>query len=169
MEPIVFRASRSKLVLLLVASLAFVAGGTLILLAGRGLLVGLMAIVFFGGCSLVFIGQLFDARPRLVIDDTGVLDRTLKVGVIAWDDILDAQPTLIGGQPFIALRLRNASKYTDRLGAVHRRLVELNQAVGYAALNVNLSAVVADPNALAALIAREAEVRRTPPKEPYRE
>jgi hypothetical protein len=52
---------------------------------------------------------------------------------------------------------------------VQQRLVQLNERMGLAALNVNLAATDADPQALAGLIAREAEVRRTPPKEPYRE
>src|SRR5690349_10545595 len=92
MAPLVFESARGKLVLHLATSVGFVLAGVLILLSGRagGGIIGAMSILFFGGCALVLGRQLFDARPRLVIDDAGVLDRTLKVGVIAWEDILDA-------------------------------------------------------------------------------
>jgi hypothetical protein len=168
MEPIVFRSARGKLLVYLVGSLAIMIAGACLVVAGRGTLAGISIIGFSGGGAAMFAWQIFDARPRLVIDDRGVFDRTLNVGVIAWDDILDAQPAEISGQAFVALRLRNAAKYTDRLGPVHRRLVALNESLGLSALNVNLAALDADPHALAALIAREAEVRRAPPEEPYR-
>lgn len=109
MAPLVFRAARRKLLVLLLGSLAFVASGVFILVTGRGVgptLTGLAGIAFFGMCAVVAIVQLFDARPRLVIDERGVLDRTLKVGIITWADILDAEPMRVSNQPFIARKLR---------------------------------------------------------------
>lgn len=151
-----------------VGSLAFVAMGVLIVASGRGLLIGIASIAFFGGCAAVLVHRPLDEKPRLVIDDRGVLDSTLLVGVIAWEDILDAQPAKISGQPFVALRLRNDAKYTDRLGPVHQRLVQLNEAMGFEALNLSLSALDADSYTIAALIAREAEARRKPEVDPHR-
>ena len=65
-----------------VGSLCFVAGGAFIVATGDNAIAGWGSIVFFGGCALVGAVQLLDRRPRLVIDDRGVLDRTLKIGVI---------------------------------------------------------------------------------------
>ena len=157
--------------LLLAGSLGFVLGGVFILLSGDGssLFVGLSSIAFFGGCALVATKQLLDARPRLVIDDRGVLDRTLKVGVIAWNDILDAQVATLRRQSFVALRLRNEASYTDRLSPILRRLTELNrQFPGFTTLNISVSTLDVEPQQLASLIAQEAESRRTPPNDPYR-
>jgi hypothetical protein len=171
MVPIVLGVARAKLALFLLASLGFVAGGVLVLFfdSGRGhTVVGAMSILFFGGCSLVFARQLFDARPRVVIDDAGVFDRIMKVGVIAWDDILEAQVVSITGQAFVALHLRNGEKYAHKLSAVERRLAQLNRAAGVTTFHLNLTAIDQDPHVLAALIAREAEVRRTPPSDVYR-
>jgi len=121
---------------------------------------GPRAAIFFGGCALAFIRELLDARPRIVIDDAGVFDRTLKVGIISWDDILDAEGLSKSGQPFIALRLRSDAKYADRLSPGYRRLVQLQHAVGFATLNLNLSTLSSNPYVLAEFISKEAERRR---------
>jgi hypothetical protein len=171
MTPIVLRRGR-RVVFNLVVSLVFVAAGVFILLSRRpqSVFIGWMGILFFGGCAAIFVRQNLDARPRLVLDDEGILDRTLKVGVIRWEDILGAEvfPSS-SGHAFLALRLRDATRYTARLGPVHQRLVELNESIGHAQLNVNLAMIDVDPYALAALIVREAEVRRQGPSVPYRD
>jgi hypothetical protein len=157
-EPIVLRTARQKLLLLLVVSLAFVAVGLWSVRDRKWM--GLAPAIFFGGCALVFIRELLDTRPRIVIDDVGVFDRTLKVGVISWDDILDAEGLSKSGQPFIALRLRNEAKYTDRLSPGYRRLVQLQHAIGFATLNLNLSTLSSNAYVLAEFISKEAERRR---------
>jgi hypothetical protein len=170
MTPLVFRPTRVRVIFPLVTSLAFVAAGVFVLFTRRpdSTAMGWATILFFGGCAAVFVRQLLDARPRLVLNDEGILDRTLKVGVIRWEDILGAEVAAISGQNFVALHLRDASRYTARLGPVYRRLVELNESLGFARLNVNLSMIDVDPYMLAALIVREAETRRSAPSEPYR-
>jgi hypothetical protein len=172
MTPIVLRPARPRAVFNLIVSLLFVASGIFVLLSGRpnSTFMGWMCILFFGACAAIFVRQNLDARPRLVLDDQGILDRTLKIGVIRWEDVLGAE--VVGASPghaFLALRLRDATRYTARLGPVHRRLAELNESIGYAQLNVNLVSLDVDPYTLAALIVREAEVRRGRPEEPYRD
>jgi len=163
MTPIVFGPSRGRLMLLLLASLAFVFGGVVIVFMGHDFaraVTGWSSIVFFGACAAVFVAQLLDARPRIVVNDAGVFDRTLRVGVIPWRDILGADVREIANNRFFALRLRDPHSLLARLGAVHRRLAETNTALGFEPLNLNLTAVDADPYALAELIAKEAERRR---------
>jgi hypothetical protein len=172
MEPIVVGPARGKIVVLLVASLGFVVGGVIMLLVShRALdrLAGIASIAFFGACTLLLAKELVDARPRLVIDDSGVFDRTLLVGIIAWDDIVDAEVVTIARQQLIALRLRDPKKYTARLGPVHQRLVTLNEKMGHQPLNLKVGALDVDPHTLAAMIVREAEARRAPAREPYRD
>jgi hypothetical protein len=43
-------------------------------------------VAFFALCAAVFIRQLFDTRPRILIDDQGLTDRTIGAGLIAWSD-----------------------------------------------------------------------------------
>lgn len=159
--------SRSRYALLLAAALAFVVVAVLILLRGTRLaaslpgtsfetFVGWAGVAFFGACALVFARQLFDPRPRIVIDNAGVLDRTLGVGVIPWDEICDAQLRHIGGQPFISLELRDEEPWLARLRPMHRRLAAANRALGFGSLNLNLSATRADPAHVLHLVRRRA-------------
>lgn len=149
-------ASRSRYALLLAAALAFVAVAALILARGARPEAALLGnsfetfvsgagIAFFGVCALVLARQLFDSRPRIVIDDAGVFDRTLGVGVIPWDEIRGAQLRHIGGHPFVSLELRDEESWLARLRPMHRRLAAANRKLGFGALNLNLSATRADP------------------------
>ncbi len=170
MTPIALGPNRGKLALLLFVALSFVFGGVFILSLGgddlRRTLTGWAAIVFFGACAGVFAVQLLDARPRIVLDDEGVLDRSLPVGVIPWSEILDARVQASGQNHFVALHLRNPARFTGKLGPVHRRLVEANTALGFEPLNLNLGAVNADAFVIAELIGKEAVRRRE--QETYR-
>ena len=61
-------------------------------------------------------------EPVIVLDEQGVFDRRLKVGVIDWDDIRRIKSYSLSGALYISLELHNASKYTARrpfwLGAI---------------------------------------------------
>ncbi len=126
----------------------------------KSVLVGASLVLFFGGCAVVFAFQLRDTRPRIIIDDRGVFDRTLRVGVIPWDQILGAHARRGAGQWFIALTLRDPQEFVRKLGSLHRRLVGANEVLGFEVLNLNLTAVAADPDALAERVTQEAALRR---------
>lgn len=160
MQSLAIGASRGRWIVLLVVSLCFVAGGIFILKVGGAPRVGWMNVVFFGGCAAVFAWQMADSGPRLVFGDQGVFDRTLRVGVIEWNDIEDAALASIHGNPFVCLYLRDEAKYIARLSPLMRRMVQLNRRMGFPALSLNLTGVDADPEAVHALIMRELATRR---------
>src|SRR5215469_11642791 len=141
METLVISNSRWKYLLLLVASLGFVGAGVLILQNERSTGAGWIAwssILFFGACAAVFIWQLFDSRPRLKLDDRGVEDRTLGVGVIPWCEITDAYVKSIKSNDFVCLVVRNPSIWVDKFSPVQKRLMEVNRSLGFQELNINL-------------------------------
>jgi len=143
--------ARGRYAWLLLLSSVFVAGGALIVLRESGLaayLIGGASIVFFGAGAVLFAFQLIDRRPRLILDDEGLYDRTLGVGAIPWRDIAGAQLLSVRGHAFVCLQLRNPEHWLAKLPPRRRRLVALNQRKGFAALNVNLSGVAADPQAV---------------------
>lgn len=166
MEPIVIRPSRLRWALLLVTALVFVAAGVVMAASSEGVIVGVLSIVFFGLCALVAIQQLTDARPRVVIDDEGVLDRTLKVGRIAWSDIEGAYVRRMHANAFVCLELRDPAKYTAGLSPVMRRLAALNEKLGFTPLSLNLAHTDANPERVAELIEREVLRRRLESVEP---
>ncbi|WP_394539830.1 hypothetical protein PRJ39_04295 [Lysobacter enzymogenes] len=156
-DRLVVANARGRYLALLLGALAFVAIGAFIVLRHpslEGFLIGGASIVFFGGGAVLFAFQLLDRRPRLVLDDEGLTDRTLGVGTIPWRDIAGAQLRTVRGHAFVCLQLRNPEQWSARLSARQRRLAALNQRMGYAMLNVNLSGVAADPQAVLKRILR---------------
>ena len=127
--------------------------------SGEAVLAGWANIVFFGGCTLVFAYNVFDRRPRIIIDDDGILDRTLKVGLIEWADIEGAFLRENAGQPYLCLELRDNDKYTQRLSPLLRRMVSLNRALGFTDVSVNLVGTDVRPEQVEELVRKEIEVR----------
>jgi hypothetical protein len=165
MEPLVIRASRSKAILLFAGCLAFAGGGVAMLLTTERSpdqrLIGGACVLFFGGGALVALRQLFDSRPRLVIDDSGILDSTLGVGTIPWSEILDARVQSIQGNDFICLSVRNPEMWIHSYSPVQRALVSANKALGFTELNINLAGVAADTARIHELILKLSAARRT--------
>ena len=111
---------------------------------------------------MVFAMQLVDRRPRIVIDDNGVLDRTLKVGIINWEDIRSAFLKRSAGQPFICLDLVDPGKYTGRLSPLVRGMVQLNHKLGFTDLSLNLGGTEVNPDQVLELMNKEIASRLRP-------
>ena len=105
---------------------------------------GIAGVLFFGIAAVVGLWQGTRRGPRLTLDEEGVRDRTLKVGVIAWSDIVGVEPYGVAGQPFVGLRLRDTSKYLERTSGIWRLLAWVNSGSGFP-LSVNLVGLDADP------------------------
>ena len=124
---IVIKRSAMVYVMLLAGSGSFVACGVFLLLAnpseGPKVWGG---IIFFGGGALVALWQLLDARPRLIVDEKGIYDRTLGVGLIRWDDIKGAYTRSLQDNDFICLILFDSGEYVGRLSPLRRSMTRLN-------------------------------------------
>lgn len=142
MTPLAYHADRRTLTLLLLTSLGFVALGVWLLsVEGLDAWIGWLNVLFFGAGAVVFARQMASSRSRLVIDDDGILDRTLGVGVIAWDDVLAAWPYEVGRHGFVGLELRDPDVYRRRTGPVKRAAMRGHAALGYPPLSLNLTAL----------------------------
>ena len=160
MKTIEFRKSNVFLLVNLLGSLGFVAAGIFLLATGKNLLASWMSIIFFGACALVIGHQLFSTGPRLVIDQRGVYDQTLGVGVIPWDRIESASVWRVHSTSFIGLEVLQIEDFLRRLSPIKRKLVDLNQKLGYPSLSINLTGLDADPDAICELILKQVEARR---------
>ncbi|HWS55447.1 MAG TPA: STM3941 family protein [Pyrinomonadaceae bacterium] len=158
MEKLTIKSSRWKHVLLLIASVGFVVAGVAMLAKGNWF--GWVAIIFFGSGIPIFIWQIMDARPRLVIDERGVADRTLGVGRIDWGDIVAARVMSISGNDFISLELRDPEKYLSRLSNVKRAMASANRKLGFSDFNLNLSGVDAKTEEVFELLMKFCELNR---------
>ncbi len=144
MEKIIVKNSIRKYVLLSILTLIFVAGGIFILFVGKDLeatIISWLSIIFFGFGQIVFLFQIFDSRPRIVIGDEGIFDRTLDIGVIEWQDIEDAYLNSVFGNDFISLVLKDNEKYLSRTSKIKAKVAKYNSVLGFETINVNLSGV----------------------------
>ena len=158
-------ASWFRLMVLLMACCAFVALGVALALSDDGMAqwAGWGNIAFFGTGVGVVLWQLRLGRVRIVMDETGVLDRTLGVGVIPWSEIVDAQLNWVGGHAFVGLVLRDPAPWIARLPRRLRTLVRGNAALGMLPLNLNLGLTRADPLHVLAQVRRRCGAVVEPP------
>jgi hypothetical protein len=115
-------------------------------------LVGWSSIVFFGFGLIIFLRQIFDSRPRIVIDERGFFDRTLSVGTIEWQDIEHAYLNSVVGNPFISLRLNDPEKYLERAMNSQKKLARLNKYLGAETININVSGINKSPDEILAVV-----------------
>ncbi len=162
MTSITIHASRFKYaVFLLIAIFGFFVGLMMVTdTKSRNVWNGWGCLIFFGACVSSFARQLFDSRPRLVLNDEGVFDRTLGVGVIPWSEITGATLRSVNRNYFVCLELRNPEQWTARLPPLKRALVSANKALGFASLNLNLSGIAADPMEVYKLVLDKAVASR---------
>jgi hypothetical protein len=158
MSPITIKSSRLKYAFLLLIAIAFVFIGAMMVTRGKATdaWVGWAIIVFFGAGIPLFAWQFYDSRPRLVLNDEGVLDRTLGVGIIPWSQITGATLRSVHGNYFICLEMRNPEQWLERLSPLKRAMVSANEALGFTPLNLNLGAVAADPREIYELVIKKA-------------
>jgi len=119
---------KTKLIVLLLASIAFVAIGFWIVLHippqhGRntfylsaGKCIAVITVLFFGFTASIIARKLQEKTPGLIIDEAGIIDNssTVAAGLILWQDIKDISVVEIGRQQLIMIEVYNPGKYIDR-------------------------------------------------------
>ena len=157
--------SRWRFGLLLFACLGFVVGAVCLLMFDPdGAFLGGSTILFFGGGAGITFWQLVDDRPRLVIDDAGILDRTIGVGLIAWSDIEGAYVKSIQGNDFICLELRDPDSYRVSQKGIRRAMASANRSLGFTDFNVNLMGLPIEVEEVYELIIKKLEAARSTAK-----
>lgn len=162
MERIAIGPDRRQWVIVAAVGCSLAALGIVLILATRQVVVGWVALVICGAGGLFAAWQFYDMRPRVVIDDRGVLDRTFGIGVIPWDDIQDVHLKWTHGRPQLCLDLRNAKRYTARLPQMLQRVAALNRELGLTDLSVDLSGATPDPATIEAAIRHHVTSSRPP-------
>lgn len=154
MSPLAVKSSRLKYAFLLLMAFAFVGMGVFIIVRGKSddAWLGWSCVLFFGAGIPLFAWQLFDSKPRLVLNDHGVFDRTLGIGVIPWEEIIGAELKSIQGNHFVCLQIRNPERWLGQISPLKRAMVSANQKLGFSLLNLNLGEINADPLAVYDLI-----------------
>ncbi|MFI7578214.1 STM3941 family protein [Micromonospora sp. NPDC049497] len=147
-------APRSKLLLLLLASAAFVLASLWIIDASRGflgILTGVVGIAFFGLGGVYFFLELVYRRPTLQIDAEGITDRAslASAGRLDWPEIGTVKIHSVAGQRMLAIMVHDPNAVITRAGLVRRAFLRMNLATGFPPVNVPESAL---PYSLEALV-----------------
>jgi len=128
-EKIEIPVSKTKIIVLLIASLAFVFLGAWILLATDANLfykiIAFVGILFFGLGLFAFPPKLLDRTSGMIIDKFGITDNMTKprVGTLEWGDISHVEISSIGSSKMLLIFVHQLEKYLDRVkGYTHRGL-----------------------------------------------
>ncbi len=143
MAPIEIPLNKSRLSLMALGSAAFVCLGLWFCInrsqigpeSGFGttgiVVVGILAIVFFGLCGVAILIKLFNAKPGVIIDQNGITDNSgpATIGLIDWNDIISVKTAKAGNQDFIVVIVRNPQYYIDRhKNLFEKKIMDMNYA-----------------------------------------
>jgi hypothetical protein len=136
-ERILIPLSKTKIVLLLVGSVVFVAVSLWLWdhadeIPHRNPLyveaVAIAGIGFFGLCGLYALFKLFDTAPGLIVDAEGIVDNSsgVSAGRIPWSHICGFKIKSVHKQRFLTIEVHNPETYVRKANFLKRPLVTLN-------------------------------------------
>jgi hypothetical protein len=153
LPPTVYPLAKGRVWAMLAGSLVFVALGIVFLVAHTTMKMtaaGVLAVPFFGFCSLSIVHRLFRDRPELVLDDAGV--DHVRLGRLGWDEIaavrIREQRVRNTSQWFIELVLHDPAAYLARAPKLVRSTASMNARLGFGPANMATNTLPVSPEAV---------------------
>jgi hypothetical protein len=87
-------------------------------------------------------------EPVIILDEQGIFDRRLKVGVIRWDDIRRVVPYSIQGIEYISLNLHDMNTYEARRPLWLRLLSKGRRLFGMSSISIMANGLDIHPDTL---------------------
>ena len=121
-------------------------------------LLGYLPLIFWIVLPIAFISLLFKAirgqskAPVIILNEKGVLDCRLKVGVIEWDDIRRIKSYSLSGMEYISLELHNAKKYESRRPLWFAAISQVQRVFGMTSIAISTNGLDVDHGTLVQLI-----------------
>jgi hypothetical protein len=145
MERIVLHASPRQLWRKLAVGLVGLAIGAAILLLQLSAQFGWVMVALSGIYALVQLRALGEEVERVVIDDAGIRDSMLPVGVIGWDELRGATVQRIGSVEVVALQLRDPERFIRRLPGARQFIARKALEAGMPGVYLTLVGTDGDP------------------------
>jgi hypothetical protein len=101
--------------------------------------VGWIGVGFFGLGFIAFPVMFFRTGPQVVINDEGIEDRRLKIGVIRWEDIQSLSIGSVNSAKFLCIEVADPERYLSRLPRWSRPLRAATEALGFPSLTIGFS------------------------------
>ncbi len=167
--------SKKKIVLLLVAAIAFVVVGVLFVLNPgtfeRGVLrnaqmvqlLGVISILFFGVGGYFLSKKLLESKSGLIIDEHGITDNSnaTSVGLIEWRDITGVETIILSSNKILMILTINPEKYISRASnAIIRRTMKANHEMFGSPIQISVNSLKISHSELYALIIAELDKRK---------
>ncbi|MFT3844076.1 MAG: STM3941 family protein [Lacibacter sp.] len=143
MNKIEIPLSKTKILLLLIGSSAFVVFGVLFIITPEKFvspimrsseiirIVGVAGVLFFGATGVYGIRKMFDKKVGLTIDDNGITDNTnaTSIGLIRWTEIIEIRRTQVMSTKFLLIYIKDPIKTLEKVTGMKRKLMESNMKV----------------------------------------
>jgi hypothetical protein len=156
MERIVLHASPRYLYRKLATGLVGLAIGAAILLLQLSPQLGWGMVALSGIYALVQLRSLGEEVERVVIDDGGIRDSILPVGVIGWDEVRGASVQSLGSVQVVALQLRDPERFIRRLPGARQFIARKALEAGLPGVYLTLVGTDGDARTIAEVINRRA-------------
>lgn len=110
-------------------------------------LIGIVAIIFFGFSALFFIKKSLENKDMVVVDKYGITDNSsaISLGFIAWEDIEDIYFDSALGNGFILIKLKDEEKYLQKVSTYKQKLLQSSKEMGYEIVSISLNLTNVDP------------------------
>lgn len=85
-------------------------------------------MVFFGLCAVIAARKMFDKKPGLVLNSSGIIDNSSGVaaGFIPWNEILGAEIFEVFRQKTLIILVKNPEAYVERGNPLKRAANKAN-------------------------------------------
>jgi hypothetical protein len=143
-ESITLYTDRRRVLLLLLATLALVIAAAFLARSNQSatvIAIGYIAALVFTVVSIGLVRLFLDRSPRILLDETGLFDRTMKTPKIPWNTILSMELKTIRGSSLICLELPDEDERLYALPPIQRWKALFNRATGAGLFNVNTGAL----------------------------
>lgn len=141
-EEKIIELSKTKLLLLVFGSLAFIVIGAWMVSIDAAQIeaqrrfnnplfvhgIGWVGILFFGWCGVIGARKFFDKKPGLIFSSVGITDNSsgVSAGLIPWNEISGFNVYEIQKQKMLIVLLKNPDKYIEIGSAIKRTLNRTN-------------------------------------------
>lgn len=105
----------------------------------KALIAGWLGLALFSVGLVGFPIAFFRKGAQVVINDEGIEDRRLKLGVIPWEDIDSLSLGKMKSTRFLCVWLVEPERYLARMSRWQRMMAIANEKLGFSAITISFS------------------------------
>jgi hypothetical protein len=98
--------------------------------------------------ALIMVDRAYSPEPLILLNDEGVFDRRLRLGIIRWEDIRRIKSYSVSGVYYISLELHDKKTYQARRPSWLRVWVTWWRPFGMSPIAINTTALDVDHDTL---------------------